>query len=412
MPLNIPGNFVSSRLRAAMLSTDVVMQVSPGTGVKFDVTAGDFFWVVISNQGLFEVVLHGSTGPIGGDNIQVVRGQESTLARNWPIGSCVEVAWTKGQLQAFIDARIISLLPTLPLPPNTVHSTTPPVAPPLYPNTLFWVDTATLTLYYWTGTGWIPIVGGGGGGSVIQVSPLPPAGPPATGTFFAYDTATATLYVWDSTGVVWVAVNAHRTLGVSVHRVANPTVSLDTYGHVISPVGGYHSFTRYLNNNVIQVIAPGSGYVPIIFSNNDAHKIDDTHPANIFSADGATGIIVNTDQCIIRLHAQVNLTIPVANIAVASSFRTDIMKDPIPTRVALNSLFTSMAHYVPNVNGLPHPAMNISSPPFIPTIGDIFRLIVISDASNTYSVYPEDTSGGALTNFGDCYLSAEVVGWL
>lgn len=406
MAFDLPGNFVSSTLRAPMLSGDSVMQLAAGTGTRFDVTAGNYYGIVISNGGQFEVVRYNSAGPIVGDNMTVARAQEGTIARTWPIGACVAVAWTEGQLQNFIDLILTNLLPTLPFPANTESSTSNPVGAPTDPNVIYHVNTSTLILYYWTGVAWIPLTsGGGGGGTVVTISSIDPAGAPASGTYFHYNSATSTLWVWD--GVQWDSVNAHRTLGVQTQRVGAGSFVTDAYGHAYSVLGGLHQYTRYVQTTTLQSF-PATGATAVNFSTADSRVADTVNPANVFIPNGATGIAFNgsINQCLIQLVGQISVSL--VSGSGAFYFRGSIAKDPAPTRIAFNSVFSQSFSFASSIAEVV-PSCNIVSPVFLAAPGDIYRLYLVNSSSNPGAVTLHDSGGG---NYADTFLSARVVAWL
>ena len=165
MPINV-GNFIRGTLRAPLGVTDTVLQLAPGTGGQFNMPVGDYVFITLYDRVSYEIVRYTSTGPVVGDNITVTRGQDGTVARAFPAGTCYEVAWNEQQVIDFVNLLIQNYLVTTPLPSDTqTIGAGVPVGAPIG-NVRYTVNLTTGELWFWTGTTWLPIGGG--------VTPFPP----------------------------------------------------------------------------------------------------------------------------------------------------------------------------------------------------------------------------------------------
>ncbi len=107
MALVVP-NFVKTALRAACSPSDTVLFLTPGTGILFDaIGAGDWCYVTVNDSTTVEVMRYDSVGPTSNDSIPVVRAQDNTTAKAFPVGSCVAIGWNVGQITALVDQEIV-----------------------------------------------------------------------------------------------------------------------------------------------------------------------------------------------------------------------------------------------------------------------------------------------------------------
>ena len=171
MTLNI-SNFLKTSLRAPVTATDTVLQLAVGTGQNFNFPAGDYCYITIEDRLATEIVKYVSVGGVNSDNIVVQRGQDGTVARAFPAGSCVKVAWNEQQVTDLILQVITAYSAGTCAPTNTVLVNAVPTTPPsacvqyaVYTPTALEVATANAAgvlppaqaLYYWTGTGWVKL---------------------------------------------------------------------------------------------------------------------------------------------------------------------------------------------------------------------------------------------------------------
>lgn len=154
MSINL-ANFVRTSLRAPVGPTDTVLQLALGTGGFFNFPAGDYCYITLEDRLNHEVVRFSATGVIAADNISVQRAQDGTLARAFPAGTCVKVAWNEQQVKDLI-AEMFNALVTNDCPPtNTVTVDAAPVGAP--PSCVYYAvnrATAPWQVYFWDGAAW------------------------------------------------------------------------------------------------------------------------------------------------------------------------------------------------------------------------------------------------------------------
>lgn len=169
-----PGNFIRTALRTSITPNDNVLPLNQGTGALFNLPAGDYCYVTLEDRLNVEVVKYVSTGQVVGDNLTVQRAQDGTVARAFPAGTCVKVAWNEAQVRELIAQTVTQMLGTVCAPSIVTTSSGVPTAPPAG-CIRFVVNTAVspAQLYFWTGTAWIATSG--------SSSSTPPPPPPATG---------------------------------------------------------------------------------------------------------------------------------------------------------------------------------------------------------------------------------------
>lgn len=76
------------------------IELAPGDRPRFDVPAGQWYYLSIRFNHRLEVVQ--VQGLVGG-KLQVVRAQDGTSELSWPAGACVAVEWNPQQLREFIE---------------------------------------------------------------------------------------------------------------------------------------------------------------------------------------------------------------------------------------------------------------------------------------------------------------------
>ena len=95
-------NFASAQLVAPILATDTQVEVTAGFGDDFpEPVAPDYAVLVMEDAGSNREVVHLVARNV--DVLTVVRGQEGTLANDYPIDSRIELRVTAGFLQDFVD---------------------------------------------------------------------------------------------------------------------------------------------------------------------------------------------------------------------------------------------------------------------------------------------------------------------
>lgn len=170
MALNI-SNFVSTSLRAPISPVSNVLQLAQGTGQLFAFPAGDYVYITLEDRLNREVVRYVSSGVVTGDNIAVFRAQDGTLARAFPAGTCVKVAWNEQQVKDLITELFGSLISNNCPPANSVLTNGAPTgAPP--PCVFYAIDRTTnpWNLYFWDGITWHLL--GDGGNVYTGIGPI------------------------------------------------------------------------------------------------------------------------------------------------------------------------------------------------------------------------------------------------
>ena len=157
--LNV-ANFLTTSLRQSIGAVDTVLPLETGGGSLFDYMAtGDFVYLTISDRTSKEIVKYTKGAAIVSDNMTpVARGQDNTIGRAFPAGSCVQAQWTIAQLTQFAEYISSVVFSTTPPFNNTVTVITPPVTPPAT-GVLFAVDTVHSKLYFWNGASWVDLSG-------------------------------------------------------------------------------------------------------------------------------------------------------------------------------------------------------------------------------------------------------------
>lgn len=373
MSINVQNN-VKGTLRAALGVGDNVLQLSPGGGAAFNFTAGNYCYIVLRDRSNYEIVSYTSTGSVSNDNITVIRGQDGTTAKAFPIGTCYDVAWNKEQLTDFVTQLVTDLFPTLPLPNNTqqVSGGTVPTLPPAE-GIEYTVNITNGFLWYWNGTSWISI-SGSASGAVVTIGGAPPG---TVTTPFWYDSGVAILYV--NVSGTYVQVNAHRTSTFSGYKFTAGT--LDVYGHT-SARGGYHYYRR--RRDATQSFSQGGSAV-VTYNTTDTSFNDDTtlHPGAL-TASGANGITV-AYQCVIVIYGQIELDNMNQYTRNAGYFTLT------PTPAGINAI-QAEAFYEPGGTDNSVRIM-VTSPPILVSAGTVITMSCVDNAN----VHSNDILDASLT---------------
>lgn len=164
MALNLT-NFVRTTLRAPLTPDELVLQLAPGTGSRFDIPVGDYFFITLRDRLHSEVVRYVSTGSVQDDNIVVTRAQDGTAAKAFPVGTCVELSLNVQQLKDLVTQMFVTLQAVTCPRPIVVQVNGVPTTEPA-DCVVFAVNTATSpwSVYFWTGTVWQEL----GDGDTIQ----------------------------------------------------------------------------------------------------------------------------------------------------------------------------------------------------------------------------------------------------
>ena len=113
MPNNFTNN-VTTHLRQGLLTTDTTMRVKLGDGAKFALPIGDYAYVTLRDKLNYEVVRYQIAGTIPtlpapnppvspGDDITIIRAQDGTIARQFPVGTCVTIEWNEAQVNDTVN---------------------------------------------------------------------------------------------------------------------------------------------------------------------------------------------------------------------------------------------------------------------------------------------------------------------
>lgn len=381
MAINV-GNFIKGSLRAALSISSNTLQLNTGGGARFAFTAGDYCYIILYDRSSYEIVLYTSTGSVSNDNITVVRGQDGTVAKAFPAGTCYEVAWNVEQLNDYVSQLVEALFPTLPLPEDTqaITSGTPTLAPAT--GIIYTVNTTNGYLWYWTGTVWL-LVSGSGSSSVVTVGGAPPG---TVTTPFWLDNTTPPGVLYVAVAGTYVQVNAHRTSAFT--GVKTTAGTLDVYGHYQSR-GGYHYFRR-IRSGATQTFAAGASALVTYTANTSFNDDVTTHP-NPLTSSGSDTIVI-TYACVVRIYGQIELDNKNLYTRNTGFFTLT------PTPAGLVAI-TGEAFYEPG--GTDNSVrVNIVSPPiYIATPGTQITMTCV-DAANVHS---NDILSASLT--------VEIVGW-
>ena len=92
-----------SRLMLKLDVGDTSAVLDPAGAQRLAPTDGTQLFLTITNGPQVEIVLVTSTT---GNTFTVARAQDGTIEQNFPAGSCVESAWNKAQMAAFIQSLV------------------------------------------------------------------------------------------------------------------------------------------------------------------------------------------------------------------------------------------------------------------------------------------------------------------
>lgn len=239
MPDNFTNNVVTT-LRQGLLTTDTIMRVKVGDGAKFALPIGDYAYVTLRDKLNYEVVRYQIAGTVPilplpnpptspGDDITIIRAQDNTIARQFPVGTCVTIEWNEAQFndtvnqiaethetQVLAVAPIVSTLDDTAV--NKVYTVTingsafqvavgvvDPVAPPAFGTPPLYVNTVSSDAFMWTGTAWLLLTPN------LRTGTANPTLPPAIGESpFFLNTVTGLTFGWTS-GNAWVQLTNPNT---------------------------------------------------------------------------------------------------------------------------------------------------------------------------------------------------------
>lgn len=235
MPNNFTNN-VTTHLRQGLLTTDTIMRVKLGDGAKFALPIGDYAYVTLRDKLNYEVVRYQIAGTVPvlplpnppvspGDDIAIIRAQDNTIARQFPVGTCVTIEWNEAQINDTVnqiaELHETEVLGTLPIEValndtgiNKVYTVSingtaflaetgiiDPTVAPAVGRPPFFVNTATNDAFIWTGTAWLLLTPN------ISVGTANPTLPPGIGQGPIFsNTATGNSFGW--TGTAWVQIGA------------------------------------------------------------------------------------------------------------------------------------------------------------------------------------------------------------
>lgn len=194
MPL-VMNNFVRTSLRAPISALDTSIPLAAGGGAFFDIPPGSYCYITVNDSTKAEIMKYVSTGSVINDVIQVVRGQDNTVAQDFPAGSCIAESWNVAQERGYVQ----QLIDGTPTPNNTMATSGMPVAPPAV-NIHYAIDIATGQLWYFSSPVWVPIVSNG-----VLVLTQNPIAPPPGGVTWAVNSITNILFFW--TGSAWLLIS-------------------------------------------------------------------------------------------------------------------------------------------------------------------------------------------------------------
>lgn len=92
-----------SELSKPISSSDKVITLQMGDGVRFKVPSSDHFYITVRNGSSREFM---KVTSVIGDKLHVERGVDDTTALSFPKGSCVKVEWNPSQLCEFVKGCV------------------------------------------------------------------------------------------------------------------------------------------------------------------------------------------------------------------------------------------------------------------------------------------------------------------
>jgi hypothetical protein len=225
----VPDNYLNNvvtRLRQGLLTTDTILRVKQGDGAKFALPIGDYGYITLRDRLNYEVVKYQIAGvvpvlplpnpPVSPtDDIVIIRAQDGTTAKQFPVGTCVEITWNKAQFYDTVnqiaelhETTIIGTAPVSAILDDTgvnkvytisINGTAfqvsvgviDPVLPPPIGTPPFFVNTATNDAFMWTGTAWLLLTPN------LRTGTINPVAPPAIGESpFYLNTTTGLTFGW------------------------------------------------------------------------------------------------------------------------------------------------------------------------------------------------------------------------
>ena len=92
-----------SELSKPISSSDKVITLPMGDGVRFKVPSSDHFYITVRNGSSREFM---KVTSVIGDKLHIERGVDDTTALSFPKGSCVKVEWNPSQLCEFVKGCV------------------------------------------------------------------------------------------------------------------------------------------------------------------------------------------------------------------------------------------------------------------------------------------------------------------
>lgn len=175
-------NNVVTTLREGLLATDTVMKVKIGDGAKFLLGEGQYVYVTLRDRVTYEVVrvnaFEVGDPPVAttpGDDLTIVRGQDDTDAKQFPVGTCVTIEWNWQQFDEIAnriasehEATVTGTEPIIVTNPSNLlwnvaidnaafaadTGETDPVDPPTDGTLPLYINTLTGSVWLWNGVAW------------------------------------------------------------------------------------------------------------------------------------------------------------------------------------------------------------------------------------------------------------------
>lgn len=287
MPL-VMQNFIRTSVRSPVAVEDTTLQLAAGGGVFFDIPAGSYCYLTVNDATKAEVMKYVSAGPVVDDVITVIRAQDNTTAQAFAAGTCVSEAWNVAQVRDFTQ----QLIDATPTPNNTMVVNVDPVLAPAV-NIHYAININTGQLWYYATVDadgvpvvphWVAIVSNG-----VQVLTSAPVSAPPGGITWTINSASNALYFY--TGSAWLLIAGGGSGGLlEAHGwqyYNSPTgfdLSPDTYAFAelaASPNDlPFDIFTSYKSNpaavNIILRPTTGGNAFQVVFFANCIMQMDAT----------------------------------------------------------------------------------------------------------------------------------------
>ena len=272
MPNNFTNN-VTTHLRQGLLTTDTTMRVKLGDGAKFALPIGDYAYVTLRDKLNYEVVRYQIAGTIPtlpapnppvspGDDITIIRAQDGTIARQFPVGTCVTIEWNEAQVNDTVnqiaelhETQVIGVAPIESVLDDTgigkvytvsingsafqvTQGIVDPTVAPAPSTPPFYINTVTNDAFVWTGTAWLLLTPN------LRTGAVDPVSPPAIGESpFYLNTVTGLTFGWTSGGA-WVQLTNPNT-----------TPDLSAYATIVAMNLGDSTVQTAAANNLASAVA-------------------------------------------------------------------------------------------------------------------------------------------------------------